>query len=391
MEDRLNICFVAHFAYKALSGQDDGHIGGVERQTSLMAKWLASRGHRVSVVVWGDGKDGHESIDGVNIVRLCRRDAGLPVLRFFAPRWSSLNRALRVADADIYYQNCAEYVTGQVALWARMNKRRFVFSVASDPECLSRPPILHSFRERFLFELGRKWADKVIVQSRYQQNLLRNETGIRATVLPMPSEKPTTNKQAGQPDNLSRLENVLWIGRIAPVKRVELLLDIARDSQSIKFDVVGGVDQDAEYAHSMMQRASGVPNVVMHGAVNFEDVGKHYQAASVLCCTSEFEGFPNTFLEAWSWGVPVISTVEPDNLFSRFGIGIKCDGKDDMVRVLQSLHENPDQLRVMSQNARDYFRDHHSKEKAMPAFESMFMDVVQRPERVHDERSERSP
>lgn len=39
--DPSHICLVAHFAYGALAGGEHGHIGGVERQTSLMAKWLA--------------------------------------------------------------------------------------------------------------------------------------------------------------------------------------------------------------------------------------------------------------------------------------------------------------------------------------------------------------
>ena len=37
----MSICFVAHFAYGELASIDTGHIGGVERQTSQMAKWLA--------------------------------------------------------------------------------------------------------------------------------------------------------------------------------------------------------------------------------------------------------------------------------------------------------------------------------------------------------------
>jgi len=35
----IRICIVAHNAYGALTGEDTGHIGGIERQTSLMAVW----------------------------------------------------------------------------------------------------------------------------------------------------------------------------------------------------------------------------------------------------------------------------------------------------------------------------------------------------------------
>ena len=48
----MKICIVAHFAYGALTGEETGHIGGVERQTALFSNWLAERGHTVSVITW---------------------------------------------------------------------------------------------------------------------------------------------------------------------------------------------------------------------------------------------------------------------------------------------------------------------------------------------------
>ena len=48
---RTRICIVSHAGYGALTG-GSGHIGGVERQTSFLAKWLAARGHAVDFVTW---------------------------------------------------------------------------------------------------------------------------------------------------------------------------------------------------------------------------------------------------------------------------------------------------------------------------------------------------
>jgi hypothetical protein len=144
--ESVQICFVAHNAYGAMAGGRSGHIGGVERQTSLMAKWLAVRGYRVSMLTWDEGQDNGAEIDGVRVFTICPRTAGLPGLRFFRPRWSGLMAAMKRADADVYYQNCAEYVTGQVGLWCRRHGRKFVYSVASDPDCDRRLPKMHSLR-----------------------------------------------------------------------------------------------------------------------------------------------------------------------------------------------------------------------------------------------------
>ena len=125
---KKSICFVAHFAYGALAGGSFGHIGGVEKQTSLMTKWFAKNGYKVTMLTWDEGQEGGEEIDGVKVIKMCRRDEGVNGLRFLWPRWTSLNAAMKRADADIYYQNCGEYITGQVALWCRKHNRKFVYN-----------------------------------------------------------------------------------------------------------------------------------------------------------------------------------------------------------------------------------------------------------------------
>ena len=89
-----------------LAGGPTGHIGGVERQTSLLARWLAARGYGVSVLTWDEGQPDDLAIDGVRVIKICRRSAGLRGLRCFHPRWSGLLRAMRKADAGGYYKHC---------------------------------------------------------------------------------------------------------------------------------------------------------------------------------------------------------------------------------------------------------------------------------------------
>ena len=62
-----------------------------------------------------------------------------------------------------------------------------------------------------------------------------------------------------------------------------------------------------------------MPNVTLHGRVERERMPSLYQDALCLCCTSVLEGFPNTFLEAWSVGLPVVSSFDPDHLIAERG------------------------------------------------------------------------
>ena len=50
-------------------------------------------------------------VDGIRLIGICPPDAGLPVVRFVHPRVSGLVRAMREADAEVYYHNCAEAFT----------------------------------------------------------------------------------------------------------------------------------------------------------------------------------------------------------------------------------------------------------------------------------------
>ncbi|MEZ5597008.1 MAG: glycosyltransferase family 4 protein [Pseudomonadales bacterium] len=287
----LNICFVAHFAYGALAGDPGGHIGGVERQTALMARWLAGRGHTVSVCTWQEGAPDDETVGGVRVLKTCKVDAGPPLLRFLHPRWTSLTAALRRADADLYYHNCAEAITGQTALWAKLHGRRFVYSVASDPETDPALPILGSLRERVLYRRGLRLADGIITQTQGQRDNLRRGFGLEATVLPMPSDACAGTTLACL-ESARTAPRVVWAGRIAPVKNLELFLDLARQLPEVGFDLVGGADQDADYAARMLGQAQALANVTVHGRLDREAVLQRYRHATLLLCTSHYEGFP---------------------------------------------------------------------------------------------------
>ena len=368
------ICLVAHFAYGAMTGGQGGHVGGVERQTSLLARWLAGRGHEVSLATWDEGSPADEHVDGVRIIKICRRDAGLPGLRFFHPRWTGLCRALSAAGADIYYQNCAEYVTGQVALWCRRHGRRFVYSVASEPDCDRRLPKMRTRRERVLYRYGLRHADRVIVQTEAQRRMLWADFGVAATRIPMPCPGPSDAEYAAPEPPAGGGRPVAWVGRIAPVKRMELLLDIAQDLPGTAFELAGPPDAPDAYVRPLLDRARALPNVTLLGRLSREAMAGLYRRAAALLCTSAYEGLPNTFLEAFSHGVPVVSTVDPDDIIRTGGLGATASTRSDLVGALGSLLRNPERWRAASTAARRHYLDHHTLEVIMPNVEGLLLD-----------------
>lgn len=372
------ICFVAHFAYGAMAGGNSGHIGGVERQTSMMTRLLAERGYQVSMLTWDEGQDDGVDIDGVQVFKMCRKEAGIKYLRFLWPKWTSLIAAMKRADADVYYQNCSGYVTGQVALWCRRHGRKFIYSAASDRDCGTQLPHLHTLRDRILYRYGLKAADRVIVQTWRQRNKLRINYGRDSDILPMLCPRPNEGNYKGREQVRNESYRILWIGRICEVKRPDRLLDLAGTCPELNFDFVGPA-ADTEYARNVCRRAKTISNVTVHGSATRESVPEFYKQAKILCCTSDSEGFPNTFLEAWSHGLPIVSTFDPDNLIADKGLGMVAQDVPGLAVEIRNLCSSLDQWREISQRVRQYYLENHTVDTVMPKFEKVFIDVSRKP------------
>ena len=375
----LRICFVAHSAYGEMAGGRRGDKGGIQRQQSLMARWLVARGHDVRMITWDEGQGADEVvIDGVRVFRVCREDEGLPGLRFFHPRWTSLLGAFRRADAEVYYHNAAEYVTGQVALWTRRAGRKFVFSTAHDTDCDAQFNRTRSLRERLLDRHGLTNADRVISQTRIQQQMLRDQFGLDSVVIPMPCPPAAPGARARHPG--SGPVRVLWVGRIASGKRLEMLLDVAEAAPDLHFDVAGGPTRPTPYSDEVLARAARIPNVTLHGRVERERMPALYEGAAFLCCTSTVEGFPNTFLEAWSVGLPVVSTFDPDHLIAERGLGATAQDAPGLLREMRALLASPDAWRSAAEQSLRYFNENHLPEVTMGRFERVFLEASGRGE-----------
>src|SRR5476651_935380 len=113
------ICFVGLNNLPVLAREYNAHaIGGEEVQHTLLARALAARGYEMSMVVMDYGQADGAEWEGINTYKTYRSEDGLPVLRFFHPRWTGVWAALKRADADIYYLSCAGHRVGLTSLFS---------------------------------------------------------------------------------------------------------------------------------------------------------------------------------------------------------------------------------------------------------------------------------
>jgi glycosyltransferase involved in cell wall biosynthesis len=332
------ICFVGLANLPVLVPEFEQHgVGGAELQQTLLAKALARRGFQVSMVVGDYGQQDGAVWSGVQTYKAAGLREGVPVLRFVHPRWTKLVAALRRAAADVYYVSPAGVQVGQVALWARRNGRRMVLRVASDADCDPARLLISLWRDRKLYEYGLRRADAILAQSVNQQELLRRNYGLDSSVVSSLVDIPDSTLPLGERDI-----SVLWVSNIQQLKRPEVFLELARRLPTFPASMVGGAQPKTRHLFERVRiAASRVSNVTFHGPLPYRATQRLFDRARVFVNTSEIEGFPNTFLQAWARGIPVVSFFDPDGVVQREGLGHAVASVEEMAAAVQRLAVDP--------------------------------------------------
>jgi glycosyltransferase involved in cell wall biosynthesis len=348
------ICIVGLDSYGMLSGEGDlKYIGGESVQHVLLARAWRDLGHDVSIIVHDEGQGPRRVVDGITAIAAHSRKGGIPGLRFFHPRASKLVSALSAADADVYYQSPAGVNTGFTAWFTRMTGRRFVFRVASDSDCEKEHPRIRFLRDRMLFDFGLKRADLVAAQTEHQARMLRQNHGIESPVVHMMVEPPS--RATGSAKAPDKDIDVLWLSNLRSLKRPELALELARQLPDVKFTIAGGPMPGGQPSSDAVAAAAArLPNVTMLGAVRYSDTGSLIDRAKIFLNTSSIEGFPNTFLQSWIRGVPVVSFFDPDGLVNRLQLGRIATSLDDMREGIRGLVDIPAYRENIGRRAREF-------------------------------------
>ncbi|MFK7913939.1 MAG: glycosyltransferase family 4 protein [Pseudomonadales bacterium] len=374
----LSVCFVALNSFSLFRRSSEvSHIGGAEAQQYEIACYLRDQGHRVTFIVKDHGQPARMEHEGITVLSAYQQDAGLPVLRFFHPRWSGLAAAMQAADAQIYYQRSSGAETGQVALWCARHKRRFVYGVASGGDCMAALPAINRAMDRQLFRIGLRRADCIVAQTDTQKSLLRSDFDLDSVVIPNVIRRPEASPESGDQQTKRVPKSVLWVGRVAPVKRVEWILEIATAQPDYQFRLVCGLNHKTDYAVRLVEQLEQLSNVTLIDSMSRPELFVEYQKASVLLLTSRMEGFPNVFIEAWLAGTPVLSTFDPDQLVLNNRLGWIEDTQAALIaRLAGGLFESQEQEAGMRDRVLRYAQEHHAPEVLLPRFETMLRSLL---------------
>ncbi len=111
----------------------------------------------------------------------------------------------------------------------------------------------------------------------------------------------------------------------------------------------------------------------MSDTFRLSKVEELFDTAHAFINTSFVEGFPNTFLQAWSRGLPVFSFVDPDDLISDYGLGSKVSSIEEMADVIRKKINEKETFLQQSQKIKLFFEEKFSVKKKIEAFESILL------------------
>jgi glycosyltransferase involved in cell wall biosynthesis len=325
-----------------------GRVGGAERQQVKLAKALVGRGFEVAMIVHDEGQPDGKAWDGITTYAAYDPSDGIAGLRFVHPRSTGLWSAMKRANADIYYLSCATMHLGIATLFARRHARKVVFRVASNMDCDPQLPDVGDWRHKAMFRYGLRRADAVLAQTLQQQGMLTRLGRSSRVVAPL-----TDVARSDRPRQHRDLQ-VLWINNFRATKRADLLLELARRMPDVRFEMVGGAYGREPAYEQAKNEAATLPNVHFHGYLPHEQTAALYPRARVLVSTSEIEGFPNTYLQAWASGTPVIGFFDPDQTIARNGLGHAVRSLDEMQRMCADLLADDVKWDETSARCRDY-------------------------------------
>lgn len=375
---RPHVAFVAPRIWPVLSR--DPHaafVGGAEVQQSVQMRGLLEAGCRVSVLTQDHGQPAQADCEGITVHRVPQAAGrGLPGLRFFHPRMSDVVRLLDRVAPDLVFVQTASEEAAFAAAWARLRGRAFIFAGASDMDFVAGPLPGMPPQHAAAYRLALRAADAVIVQNARQQALLARHFGRRGHLIGNGHAEPQGG--AAAPDG-----PVLWAATFKALKRPALFVELARRLPGHRFLMVGGPapteDGPPAFAEAEDQ-ARALPNLRLTGHVPYDEVGRHFDGAAVFVNTSEYEGLPNTFVQAWSRGVPTLSFVRPESAPGQSGT-LACtsmDGPEGMGERLRALLEDRGTWQAASQACQAHYRRHHTLAAVVQAHLALFDEVLAR-------------
>ncbi len=351
----MKFLFLSSFAHLALDPDATTVSGGAELQVALLARELAGRGHDVVIVGADEGQKDGRVLHGVRT-----RTGGKFHTGGALDTLGALRRVFAIIAEERPDYVCVLGWTAWLGFLLRA-RVKLIYICGSDAEVDGGYRRANQLRGA-IFERGVRGAAQRFAMSEHQAALMRS-AGLTCALyrnLILPRETPRA---------VGKDVDFLWVSRCIALKRPQLFLDLAAALPAARCVMIAPPEDRALY-ESVRARAAALGNVEFHERVPYREVQRFFDRAEVFVNTSEFEGFPNTFIQAGQGGATILSLlVDPDGLLSEHEAGL-CSA-DDWQTFLDDAREflaDPAERHALQRKAEGFVAEWHDNPRNTDAF-----------------------
>ncbi len=353
------------------------HIGGAEQQIYHLAKYLQSTMDVHYLTLSNRPIESREP--GITIRTIpprwwLHRILGPCYLLDFRRIWEALQRI----DPHIIYTQYATAYLGLAARYALSAPCTLIWHIASAYDVQpfrtrALRTVLFDYLDKQMTEYGIRHADYIFGQATYEEDLLRQNYGRTCDLIvgnwhPQPVVSCTKRPPV----------KVVWVANIKSLKKPETFIELAARLRTVteaEFIMVGRPG-DAKYQRRLEAQMQHVRGLTYLGEKSNEEINRLLAESHICVNTSDYEGFPNTFIQAWLHEVPVVSLhVDPDDLLRRQGLGFHSGSFDRLVQDTRNLIENAELRTRIGKQARAYALEHHGLAKNLNRVAAFFERV----------------
>lgn len=330
-------------------------VAGIQVLMSFWAKTFIK--HNWNVYTFSKHKD--SDIDGVRF--MLRKESflgrhGLSIIDEFI----EARKVLKNVKPNVVFVHGARRQLYAIAKLCRRHNIKLVFLPSSDKDLQPGDELFTGLKiTNVIYQKSIKYIDYHVTQNQFQADKLKEHYTKDSIIIPDIWPESETRNIIETPNSY----DAIWVANLRRLKRVEWFIRLAKRLPQYKFAIVGGVNEQ-DYYDEMKEEAAKVANLDFYGAQPLYAVNGLLSQSKMLVCTSEFEGFPNTFLQAWAYNVPIVSTVNPTNCISDFGLGAVVENEEQLLHHVTELLENSDKYKRCQENIKDYFVSHHDADMA---------------------------
>lgn len=288
---------------------------------------------------------------------------------------NKLYSTLKHLSPDVIYQRVGCSYTGVASRYAKYFGCKMIWHIARDTDLMAfegglSPISSIKYIEYMLLQYGIKNSQKIVAQTKFQDDLLYERYNRRADVIvPNFHHFPTEDIKKEMPIR------IMWVANLKPYKRPELFIKLANDCQdlkNVKFIMIGQPQHSKSWIDKLLGQINDVKAIEYIPEASFDKVNELLSYSHVFVNTSLYEGFPNTFIQAWMRQVPVVSlSINPDGVFDDQGIGFCSNSYENLVKDVKKIVLDSDLRLSMGIEAQKYAMETHSMRNANVIIDQM--------------------